>query len=440
MKLKRTQVILLTLTFLLTFFLPAPVAAAEDSIFYGDSIPAGTVVDHDVILYGQNVSIDGTVDGNVLVLGNQVVINGEVDGSLILIAQNAGIGGEVGGAVYAAALTLDLGQEAVLVRDLYAATVSLTSGADSEIGRHLYALGLDAGLNGQIGGDLHTLLGPIQLYNGLMRLLGFDELTLQLHFESPQPQPTPQGWVPLRHLRLKLLEPLPAFDWSKWGLALLQDWSVLFVFALLAYWLLRRPLRRSGEPLLSHPWRTLGLGLIVLIVSLNLFVVGFLLIVLFFAVGLGLNLLGLWPVTLALWAVAYAALIVGLLGLAFFIAYGTKIIVVALVASWLFSLMTRRKAIWLDLLALLAGTIIYCLLRTIPYAGWVIDILITAAGMGGAWIAYRERGRRLPAATPAKVVPAARSARPVAPVKPAKAAARPARAAKAAPKKPARQK
>ena len=437
---KRPQRILLTLALTLVLALGITTPVLADGPVYGDTVPAGTVIDRDIILVGREVSIAGTVNGNVIVLGNQVELSGTIDGSLVVAGQNVLLDGTVTGAVYAGALTVGLGPDAVLGRDLNTVTVSLVTASGSAVGRDLNAIGLDSGLNGHVERDLHTVIGPIQLYNGLMRLLGFDELTLQLHFESPQPQPTPQGWVPLRHLRLKLLEPLPAFDWSKWGLALLQDWSVLFVFALLAYWLLRRPLRRSGEPLLSHPWRTLGLGLIVLIVSLNLFVVGFLLIVLFFAVGLGLNLMGLWPVTLALWAVAYAALIVGLLGLAFFIAYGTKIIVVALVASWLFSLMTRRKAVWLDLLALLAGTIIYCLLRTIPYAGWVIDILITAAGMGGAWIAYRERGRRLPAAAPAKVVPAARSARPVAPVKPAKAAARPARAAKAAPKKPARQK
>lgn len=396
MKIKRTQLVLLTLTFLLTFFLPAP-AAAADGIVYGESVPAGTVVDHDVVLFGQNVSIEGTVHGNVFILGNQVVVNGRVDGSMILLAQNAGIGGEVTGTVYAAALTLDLGRGGALGRDLYAAVVSLTSGADSDLGRHLYAIGLDAGLNGLIGGELHTVLGPIQLYNGLMRLLGFDELTLQLRFEAPQPPPEPQGWVPLRHLRLKLLQPLPSVDWERWSLGLLRFWSALFVFALLAYWLGRGLLRRSGEPLLARPWRTLGIGLVVLVVALNLFAVGLLLIVLVFAVGLGLNLLGLWPVTLLLWTLAYALLAIALLGLALFIAYGTKIVVLAAAAFWLFGLMTRRRAAWLDLLALLAGTVVYALLRTVPYAGWIVDILVTAAGIGAAWEALRGPAGSQPA-------------------------------------------
>lgn len=388
MKLRLVYIFLTTL--LLAFSLPSPVAAADGGIFYGDTIPAGTVIDHDIVLFGENVLIEGTVIGNVFILGNQVVVNGTVDGSLVLIAQNASVGGEISGAAYALALTLDLPAHSLLERDLYAATVSLTSGADSTINRHLYALGLDAGLNGQIGGDLHTILGPIQLYNGLMRLLGFEELTLELHFETPTPSVVPQGFVPLRHLRVKLLEPLPPFDWGKWALAVLRSWAVLMIFGLLCLWLAPKPLVRSGEPLSARPWQTLGIGLLVLVVAFNLFIVGLLLFILVFALGLGLNFLGLWQVTLALWVLAFSALLIALVGLGLFISIGSKLIVIHLVASWVFSLFVHRKAFWVNLLALLAGTVIYALLRSVPYAGWIIDLLVTSAGMGAAWLALRR--------------------------------------------------
>ena len=408
---KHKFLLFLTLAFLLIFCLPAPVAAADNGIFYGDTIPAGTVVEHDVVLYGQNVSVNGTVDGNVFILGNQVLVNGTVNGSLVLIAQNASIGGDVSGAVYALALTLDLPTRARLERDLYSAAVSLTSGQDSTISRHLYALGLDSGLNGKVGGDLHTVIGPIQLYNGLMHLLGFDELTLQLHIEIPPPQPAPQGRVVGQHLRLKLMEPLPAFDWARWGLGLLRTWAVLFIFGLLAYWLARKPLARSGEPLKRRPWQTLGIGLVVLVVSLNLFVVALLLIAIVFAIGLGFNFLGLWPVAVALWVVAYTVLLVAMVALWFFIAYGTKIIVAYMVASWLFGKVIRLKTWWLDLLALLAGTVVYALLRTLPYVGWVFDLLVIAAGMGSAWMAYRSMTAKPQAVIPVEEKPVIKPAR-----------------------------
>lgn len=395
---------LLVIILLMAFLLPSS-ARADDGLVYGETVPAGAVVNHDVILIGQNVSLQGTVNGNVFILGNQVVVDGVVNGSLVMIAQNAAIGGTVSGAVYAAALTLNLPGTAVLKRDLYAATVSLTSQPASQVGRQLFALGLDAGLNGKIGGPLHTAIGPIQLYNGLMRLLGFNELTIELHFEIPQkapapapsltPTPTPapstQGSLAPVRFRLHLQDPPPAFDWSNWGLALLRGWAAIFAFGLLMLWLTPRPLSATGAPLRTGPWRTLGLGLIVLVVSLNLFLVGLLLAALVFALGLGLNALGLWQISLALWALAYAALVAALTGLALFIAYCTKALVSFHLAAWLFERFALPKAFWMDVLALLLGTVVFALLRSIPYVGWAIGLLVTSAGMGAAWLAWRGR-------------------------------------------------
>jgi hypothetical protein len=380
---------------LLAAFLLPTAAHAQGGIVYGEGIPLGTTVDHDVLLIGRNVYMAGTVNGNLFVLGNQVLVSGRVNGSLVMIAQNAAISGEVTGAVYASALTLDLPAMAALDRDLYALTVSLTSKPTSTVGRHLFALGLDAGLSGQVGGDLHTAIGPIQLYNGLMHLLGFDELMLELRFDTPPPAPLPQGsTVPVAptkvHLRLKLQDAIPVFDWAAWGLNLLRSWGAPFILGLLGFWLLRKPLEASGTPLRARPWHTLGIGLLVLVVSLNLFLVGLLLMALIFAIGLGLNAIGLWQISLALWVVAFAALAVALTLLWLFIAYGSTILVSYHVISWLLQRFVRASSIWLDLLALLLGTLIFSLLRLIPYVGWAIALLVIAAGMGAAWLAWRE--------------------------------------------------
>jgi hypothetical protein len=392
-----TKLFTLALTFILAFSITTP--AAAQGLITGDTIPAGVTYDHDAVLVGQNVVIDGTVNGNVFILGNQVSVNGKVNGSLILIGQNVGIGGTFDGGVYAAALTLDLASHAALGRDLYVATVSLTSGNASVIGRDLYALGLDSGLNGQVGRDLHTVIGPIQLYNGLMTLLGFDDLTIKLHFEAPQPASGSNGSLLStgRHARLRIANApqAKAFDWGKWGLNLLRNWAVLFLFSLLALWQARKPLDRSGEPLHTHPWRTLGTGLLVLVIAFALVGVALLLAVIIFAIGLGLNFLGLWQLSLALWASAYACLALALAALWFFIVYGTKIIVLYFIATWTFGKLFHRKAVWLDILALLAGTVVYALLRAVPYVGWVFDVLVIAAGAGSGWLAYRE-SRKMP--------------------------------------------
>jgi hypothetical protein len=35
------------------------------------------------------------------------------------------------------------------------------------------------------------------------------------------------------------------------------------------------------------------------------------------------------------------------------------------------------------------------LLRTIPYIGWIVDLLVTAAGLGSAWIVFRGMGKQM---------------------------------------------
>ncbi len=433
----RNKVLLLGLTFVLAFAMTAPGAAQE--LVTGDTIPAGTIYDHDAVLIGENVAIDGTVKGNAFILGNQVTVNGQVDGSLILLGQNASIGGTVTGEVYAVLLTLDLAPNASIGRDLYVAAVSLTSGTPSLIGRDLYALGLDSGLHGQVGRELHTVIGPIQLYNGLMTLLGYDNLTLKLHFETPQPSTVPSGSLlppgthAYEHPALAgLAQPqaasTPPFDWSGWALTLLRNWAILFLFCLLAFWIGRKGLRGSGEALQAHPWRALGTGFLVLVISLASAGAALLLAVLIFALGLGLIALGVWPLTLALWAVAYALLAAALAALWAFLTFGTKIIVIHLAGYWVFRRLFSRRNIWIDLLGLLAGAVVYSLLRSIPYVGWIFGLLVTALGAGAAWRAYRAAVKKpepvvVPATLPqpVEVVEALPAVEPPRPVMPAEA-------------------
>jgi hypothetical protein len=84
-----------------------------------------------------------------------------------------------------------------------------------------------------------------------------------------------------------------------------------------------------------------------------------------------------------------------LIALWFFIVYGSKISVIYVAGTWLFGKLFQRRAVWMDLLALLAGTVVYALLRAIPYVGWVFGILVSAAGAGSGWLAWRQ-GRHKP--------------------------------------------
>jgi cytoskeletal protein CcmA (bactofilin family) len=391
-----------------------PVPAQAQGIVYGSDVPAGTLVDQDLVLIGQNVTIDGDVIGNVFILGNQVTVNGTIDGSLILLAQNAVIRGQVTGTTYTVALTLEMPEQASLGRDLYAFVVSLTSGVQSSIQRDLYAVSLDAGLNGRVGRNVHTAIGPIQLYNGLMRLLGFPDLTIQLHFDFNRPPAapgaTPTSLVPPRpHLRLAASDPAPGFDWAAWALDRARDWLVMSLFGLLAFWLMRPRLEAAGEPLRLRPWRTLAVGLLVLLISVNLFLLAILLVAAVFSLGLALNFLGLWQLSILLWVAAYALLALALATLWFLIVYGSKILVVSVLTAW----SARRielENVWLRGLALVIGLLLYILLAAVPYVGWIISLLASAAGLGSIWLAWRAACQPVMAAVEVKpeAKPAAR--------------------------------
>lgn len=388
---------LLAAVLMLAFILPTP--ALAQGIVYGETIPSGTIVNYDVVLVGQNVSIEGTVNGNVFILGNQVTVNGDVNGSLLVIGQNLMLGGTVTGGVYALGLTTELASGASLERDLYALSVGIACQTDASIRRDLFALALDANLNGSVGRDLHTAIGPIQLYNGLMRLLGFEELTIKLHFELPKPTPevqptqesTPTSRVlPIARARLRApaAEGPRSFDWTAWGINVTREWLVLSLFGLLAFWLARQPLEASKVPFRSRPWRTTGSGLLVVVITVNLFAVGALLGALVFSLGLALNYLGLWQLSIALWITSYSLLALALTGLWFFIAYGTKIVLVYTLFTWLSD--QFNPAAWMKIITLALGIAIYTVLRSMPYIGWVFGVLVTAAGAGAAWLAWRE--------------------------------------------------
>ncbi len=395
---KRSVLFSVIATLIITLTLTTPVSA--QSLIGGDTVPAGTTLNQDVILTGQNVSIDGTVIGNVFILGNQVVVNGEVDGSMILIGQNAEISGKVTGGVYAAAVTLQLSPNSLLERDLYVATVSLTSGKNSLVGRDLYAVGLDSGLNGQVIRNLHTAMGPIQLYNGLMTLLGFNEFTIR--FNVPSLQNT-NGHTPLpisygRLARLQLPASSTTFDWGKWAISLLRNWGTLFIISLLLFWLAGKILKQSGEPIGKKPWVMLGIGLLVMVFSVILIGVLLLLSALVFEVGLGLNFLGVWQISLALWVVAYSTLAIILAGIWFFFTFGAKIIAVYFFSRLVIEKLSPRHNLFLEVVGLLVVTIIYTLLRSIPYVGWVFGVLLTALGAGAAWQTFRQyrKNKNLP--------------------------------------------
>ncbi len=363
-------------------------------------LPQGTlakeeVIDNDVFVTGEKVSLDGSVLGDAFILGNQVSIEGTVDGSLFVIGQQVDIQGTVAGTTYVAALSLELGSESVLQRNLYFLGASLSTLPGSEIQRDLKTICLSADLKGDVTRDTRATIGILKLVQSVIKLFGGDILI-------PRPSILPGASVSPRLLGglfSSLLTPyyqepvasggIDTAKLSEWSLARLRDFVVLLFLGAVFFWLGREPLKRTNQALRNRPLRGLGYGLLGLFITLNLILVCLLLASLFFVIGLWLGNLGFWVFSAALWALTFAAIVFSIAVIWIVVAYGTKLAVAYLAGNWFFEKIAPKASIS-PFVGLALGILVYVLLRSIPMLGWVLGVLVTAWGLGGFWLAYRN--------------------------------------------------
>jgi cytoskeletal protein CcmA (bactofilin family) len=400
------------------FSVVSPARAQGIQVTFDDSIASGEVVNNDAVLAGNSVNIDGKVEGDALAVGTSVEINGDVTGSLIAIGQNVVINGTVEGTVYVAAVTLDLGSESSLSRNLYFIGASIATDQKSTIDRDLVLVSMGAQLAGDIGRNTVGVIGPWELFTLFMEKIGRPVFEPQSGLGASgtvyrvQSQPVVlSSFLPSMN-SISAIQPavkLPPASVTEPGLAAqsssgidseqvqrwlqraFQEFVTLLVFGLLGIWLFSSFLKRSAGKAETKPLQSTGFGLLGLVISIALIGVVILVALLILMLGIGLGALNFWDLAVAVWGVGFTSL-----GLAFwlsllFVSYGTKVIVAFLVGT----LILRRVApqsMKYKILPLLLGLLIYVLLVWIPYIGWVIAVLVNAVGLGAAWLAYREKG------------------------------------------------
>jgi cytoskeletal protein CcmA (bactofilin family) len=406
------------------FSIVSPARAQGININVQESVPAGEVVDNDAILAGTNVAVDGDVKGDTFAAGSVVEVNGEIEGSLFAVGQNVIINGAVGGTVYVAAVTLEMGPEAVTARNVYYVGGSVSTSEGATIDRDLVLISLGAQLSGEIGRNTVGIIGPFEMFRLFMDLIGRPVTVPRIGSAISEPDERVEnrpvllsGFVPSLNWLTTTSSGEPRFagtgsipasvaepdvmaqdssaidseqvmDWLKWAV---EEFITLLVFGLLGIWLFSAFLRRSAEKLEAKPLQSTGIGLLGLVISIALIGVVVLVGVLIIILGIGLGALNFWDLAWAVWGVGFSSL-----GLAFwlsllFVSYGTKVIVAFLVGT----LILRRLApnsLNYKILPLLLGLLIYVLLAWVPYFGWVIAILVNAIGLGAAWFAFKDRG------------------------------------------------
>jgi cytoskeletal protein CcmA (bactofilin family) len=388
--------------------LSIPSHAGAQGIVRGDNLPAGTTIHGDGVFYGPIVRIDGDVDGDVFAIGGEVEINGSVSGSLMVLGDRVAVNGEVGGTAYAAAVQFDLAPEANVSRNLYFAGLSLNTQEGAQIGRDLYTATMGAQLAGAVDGEVRAIIGPVEFFYLIMRKIdqtgwlgsgvapsgGAAAQDHDLGRAAKGPgvafaglAPAMIAWDP------SSFQQPGGIDWEgvgNWLLERLREWFVLLVIGLVGLWLAPEWIPGSARFLQSKPLPATGWGLLGVVISFNLAGVVILMLIVLLAAGFFLGIVTLWELAWSFMAIGGFSL--GLVSTIFalFVIYISKAIVAFLVGGMILKRIAPATAGY-KALALVIGLVVYVLLAAIPILGWVVGLLVTALGLGAAWLFYQDR-------------------------------------------------
>lgn len=439
----RRVLIAIGLFLLIALAFPAP--AQAQGIPYGDRVEVGTTLDQNLILSGPVIEMNGVINGDLLAVGDEITINGEVNGSLVAAGKRVTLNGPVTGSAVISALTLVLGPQASVGRDVYFLGGRVQSQDSSVITRDFNIVSLESSLAGRVNRDVHALVGPLNMINEVLNFMarrGWIPEYDFLDFLGQLPQPSmaifrisPDGFgrqaasgmafgLPvLRNLGLISTSPTgdlapsdgpglhapfqgSTIDFERlktWAIPVLRRLAALLVLGLLAAWLKPAQLNRASQQPRRRFWRSLFTGLLV-------FTMGWISIALVFVLVIALALFLLWVSlpNLGFLTGTIGVSAVGLTVSVFWLAivFFSKLIVSAWIGDLIFQRLNSRYAqsrVW----PLVVGIIVYTLLASIPYLGFLVAAISTLLGLGALWMVamQREPAEAKPILVPAPEIP-----------------------------------
>ncbi len=425
---------ILSLIFLLAMFFVPTAFAGETRSGSTIEIKNGEVVPDDLYVFADTVLVNGTIKGDLLSFSANVIIGptGVVEGDLIGAGQSLDIQGVVKDDARVAGAVITLGDTAQIGDDLMSAGYSLETKSGSQIGGSLTFTGYQALLAGTLEGDLVfggnslNLLGKVGgdakvEVGGAESKMPFNPfafipnmpsipsvpagLTIgdnasiggSLTYEAPKEADIPTGAVTGQTEYTQVIVPTrtPKSETeareepvstsqrlitatSTWGKTLLRNLMSLLIVGLLVAWLYPRLLSGSGEKLKIRPWASLGVGILTgLTFWLIMLLLTFLLIVVIILLGL-VSLGGL-----VVPAILFMILILIGFSLAFLVSgsYFSKLIISQVLGQLILSGFKSPAAnhrFW----PWLIGLIIFILLWSIPYVGWIVNVFAVLFGLG----------------------------------------------------------
>ncbi len=179
-------------------------------------------------------------------------------------------------------------------------------------------------------------------------------------------------------------------DWNQvgdWGVNRLRHLAIAYIFGVLVLLIFPRRFEYWTEKAASSPMLAGAWGLVVFIIGISIAILlGVLILpIAIFFYSLTLNSLG--TITLSL---GYFGLGLALTVFIIFVFYVSKVVVVFLVARLILARLIPRIAGY-RFLVLFLGMILFVLVVSIPYIGWIINLIIALVGTGGIWLGMRMK-------------------------------------------------
>ena len=425
---------ILTLVFILAMFF-VPSAAAGDIRSGGTiEIKEGETIPDDLYAFAETVLVNGTIQGDLISFSTKLVIGptGVIEGDLLAAGQSLNIQGNVKDDARIAGAALALGDTAQIGDDIMSAGYSLESKPGSLVSGSATFAGFQAllagtveeglvfagnglELQGQVGGDAYVEVGgaqPTMPFNPFTFIPNMPAvptvpagLTISdnasiggsLVYHAPQEANIPAGTVAGQVEFTQVTKPVATAEARKefrpakvftlenlvravanWGRALFRNLMSLLIVGLLVAWLYPRLLSGSGEMLKTRPWASVGVGALT---GIGFWLVMPALSFLLFAVVVFVGLFSVGGLFVP--ALLIMVLILLALGLAFLISgsFFSKLIICQVIGQLIlggFKSPAANHRFWPWLL----GLVIFILLRSIPFVGWIVNILAVLFGLG----------------------------------------------------------
>ena len=364
----------------------SPAEAIEIRSGESVSVDSGEIIDDTLIASGRTVRIDGEVTGDLIAFAQSIEINGAVLGDIYSFGRTIEVDGRAGGGFAGFGQVIRIGD--AIGQSVYGFAQTLRSSPDATIEGDLFAFGEDISVGGSVGRNATVFSSTLTISGEVKRDVTFRGRLATVQSSAAIGGNLDVGLSDEENLEVDsastvggetILEvPEPGQDedddrlLSAWSIAWTALWLVTaFLSGLLLLWALPA-LRRVPLDNLNGILTSAGLGFVLVTATPVL------------AVVLAVTLIGL-PAGLVIAAVWALSL------------YVSKIVVAHFLGNAL--LRPAQEGIRSMLLPLLAGLVLVLIAVSLPYVGWVINLLLVIIGLGAMGQAlYRSAGNRAAAA------------------------------------------